>query len=303
MDLGRVPLLKAASWAIHRPTGNLVRPLVSRRSLEETVGGKVVLVTGASSGIGEATARRLGDAGATVLLVARTREKLEELQTAIEAAGGTAEALPCDLIDAGEIDRLAADVLERHGHVEVLVNNAGKSIRRSIDLSYERFHDFERTIQLNYLGPVRLILALLPAMRNRRSGHLVNISSAGVPVRVPRFSGYLASKAALETFSDCIAAEIAADGVHVTAVQMPLVRTPMSSPTKAYQGIPSLSPDQAADRICKAIVHKPRRVGTPYGDLAALADVVSPAALGAIRAAGYRVFPDEAGPDEATPRR
>jgi NAD(P)-dependent dehydrogenase (short-subunit alcohol dehydrogenase family) len=292
MDLGRRPLLKLASWAIHRPTGILLRPLVSHPSLEDVVGGKVVLVTGASSGIGEAAARRLGDAGATVLLVARSREKLEQLQVGIEEAGGEAEALQCDLTDVEDIERLAANVLDRHGHVQVLVNNAGISIRRSIDLSYDRFHDFERTIQLNYLGPVRLILALLPAMRNRKSGHLVNVSSAGVPVRVPRFSAYLASKAALETFSDCIAAEIAADGVHVTSVQMPLVRTPMISPTEVYQSIPSLSADQAADRICKAIVYKPRRIGTPYGEAAALADVVSPGSLGAIRAAGYRLFPD-----------
>jgi NAD(P)-dependent dehydrogenase (short-subunit alcohol dehydrogenase family) len=187
---------------------------------------------------------------------------------------------------------MATEVLDTYDHVDVLVNNAGKSIRRSIHLSYDRFHDFERTMQLNYLGPVRLILGLLPSMRERRSGQIVNVSTTGVYFRVPRFSAYIASKAAIEAFSDCIAAEIGRDGIQVSSIQMPLVRTPMITPTKVYRTMPSLSPEEAADWVCQAIVHRPRRVGTHLGNLAAVADVVSPGPLGAMRSAGYRLFPD-----------
>jgi NAD(P)-dependent dehydrogenase (short-subunit alcohol dehydrogenase family) len=286
---------KAVSGLINRPTGmvgRLVGRLTGAPTLEDAVGGRVVLVTGASSGIGESTARRLGEAGATVLLVARTRERLEEVGADIAERGGHAYVHPCDLSDMDDVERMIAEALERHGHVDVLVNNAGKSIRRSIHLSYDRFHDFERTVQLNYLGPVKLTLAVLPGMRERRSGQIVNVSTTGVYFRVPRFSAYIASKAALEAFSDCIAAELGRDGVQVTSIQMPLVRTPMIEPTKAYRTMPSLSPDQAADWVCEAIVHRPRRVGTHLGNLAALADVVSPAPVGAIRSAGYRLVPD-----------
>jgi NAD(P)-dependent dehydrogenase (short-subunit alcohol dehydrogenase family) len=291
----RLSAPKAVSGIINRPTGvvgRLVGRLTGTQSLEEAVGGKVVLVTGASSGIGEATARRIGEAGGTVLLVARTRERLDELRADIADRGGHAYVLPCDLSDMDDVDRVAARALERHGHVDVLVNNAGKSIRRSIHLSYDRFHDFERTMQLNYLGPVRLTLAMLPGMRERRSGQIVNVSTTGVYFRVPRFSAYIASKAALEAFSDCIAAELGRDGVQVTSIQMPLVRTPMINPTGIYRTMPSLSPDQAADWVCQAIIHRPRRVGTHLGNLAALADVVGPAPMGAIRSAGYHLFPD-----------
>ena len=283
---------KLVSGLINRPTGvvgRLVGRLGGAPSLEEAVRGKLVLVTGASSGIGEATARRLGAAGARVLLVARTRERLEELAAEI---GSGAEAHPCDLSDFDAIDELGAGVLERHGHVDVLVNNAGRSIRRSIHLSYERFHDFERTVQLNYLAPVRLTLALLPSMRERSSGHIVNVTTTGVYFRPPRFSAYIASKAALEAFSDCIAAELSGDGVHVTAIQMPLVRTPMISPTKIYRTMPSLNAEQAAAWVTDAIVHRPRRVGTHLGNLAAVADVVSPGSVTALRSAGYQRMRD-----------
>jgi NAD(P)-dependent dehydrogenase (short-subunit alcohol dehydrogenase family) len=282
---------KIVSGLINRPTGTIGR-LLGRASgapsLEDAVAGRTVLVTGASSGIGEATARRLGEAGAKVLLVARSRDKLEELA----AQAGDAHALPCDLSDMDAIDGLIQRVLADHGHVDVLVNNAGKSIRRSIHLSYDRFHDFERTMQLNYLGPVRLTLGFLPSMRERASGQLINVSTTGVYFRVPRFSAYIASKAALEAFADCIAAEIERDGVQVTSLQMPLVRTPMITPTKVYRTMPSLSPEQAAGWVCQAIVHRPRRVGTHLGNMAAIADVVTPGPAGAMRSAGYRLFPD-----------
>ena len=296
------PLVKRIGGLVSRPAATasriVTRPIGAAawrrrpRSLEDAVGGRVVLITGASSGIGEAAARRIGEAGGKVLLVARSADKLERIGAEIEAAGGTAHAYPCDLTDLEAIDRLAAQVLERHGRVDVLVNNAGRSIRRSIELSYDRFHDFERTMQLNYFAAVRLILRLLPGMRQRRSGHIVNISSAGVQTRVPRFSGYIASKAALDTFSDAVQAEVLDDGVRFTTIHMPLVRTPMISPTKLYDRFPALTPDEAADLITKAIVHRPRRLGPPFGHLAAFADAVSPEIMDAVRNRGYKMFPD-----------
>jgi short-subunit dehydrogenase len=303
MDLTRIRLPRAAVSLLHHPVGiigrhrpfyflNLLDRARGPQTLESAVSGRVVLVTGASSGIGEATARRLAGAGAIVLLVARRADNLEALRAEIARDGGAAEVHPCDLFDTAATEDLTAAVLAGHGRVDVLVNNAGKSIRRSIALSYDRFQDFERTIQLNYLAAVRLTLAFLPGMRGRGDGHIVNVSTAGVPVRVPRFSGYIASKAALEAFSDCVAGEAAHDGVRFTSVQMPLVRTPMIRPTGVYRSFPALTPAQAADRICQAIVHRPRRVGTPYGDLAAMADVFSPASVEAVRSAGYRLSGD-----------
>jgi short-subunit dehydrogenase len=292
----RIPMPQAVSDLINGPTGvagrNIIRRLRRSGGLKDAVRDKVILITGASSGIGEAAARWIGGAGGEVLLVARTREKLEVVRGDIEDRGGTAHVHPCDLSDLDAVGRLADEVLERHGRVDVLVNNAGRSIRRSIDLSYDRFHDFERTMELNYLAPVRLILALLPGMRERRSGHIVNVSTAGVDVRVPRFSAYIASKAALDAFSDCISAEIAQDDVRITSIHMPLVRTPMIEPTKIYRSFPALTPEQAAARICQAIVHRPRRIGTPFGNVAAVADAVSPESLDAVRTAGYQLFPD-----------
>jgi NAD(P)-dependent dehydrogenase (short-subunit alcohol dehydrogenase family) len=187
-------------------------------SLESAVRGRVVLVTGASSGIGKSAAMKIAEAGGTVLLVARTPEKLQATKEQIEAGGGLAYVHPCDLSDMDDIDRMASEVLEQHGHVDILVNNAGRSIRRSIALSYDRPHDFERTMQLNYHGAVRLILRLLPVMRERKSGQIINVSSIGVQTNMPRFSAYVASKAALDAFSRCIASEIIDDDVHITTI-------------------------------------------------------------------------------------
>ena len=153
---------------------------------------------------------------------------------------------PCDLTDIDDIERMANEVLDQHGHVDVLINNAGKSIRRSVNRSYDRFHDYQRTMQLNYFAPVKLILELLPTMRERGTGHIINISTIGLQMNTPRFAAYLASKAALDAFSRSIAPEIIGDGVHVTTVYMPLVRTPMIAPTKIYDRFPTLSPEEAA---------------------------------------------------------
>jgi len=260
-------------------------------ALRRAVAGRVVMVTGASSGIGEAAARRIGDAGATVLLVARGAERLEQLAAELDGAAG-AHAMPCDLSDLEAIDALTERAIAEHGGVDVLVNNAGRSIRRSLELSGDRFHDFERTMQLNYFGAVRLILRLLPSMRERGCGQVINVSSAGVQTRTPRFSAYIASKAALEAFSDAIQAEALADGIRFTTISMPLVRTPMISPTAHYDRFPALSPDEAGQLIAEAIVGRPRRVAPPFAHLVSLADALSPELMDAVRHRGYRMFPD-----------
>ena len=268
------------------------RRLQGNVSLEKAVRGRVVMVTGASSGIGKSAALKIADAGGIVLLVARTPEKLEATKEQIEAGGGIAHIHRCDLSDADDIDRMADEVLEQHGHVDVLVNNAGRSIRRSIALSYDRPHDFERTIQLNYLGSVRLILKLLPVMRERKSGHIINVSSIGVQTNTPRFSAYVASKAALDAFSRSIASEIVDDNVSITAIYMPLVRTPMIGPTKMYDRFPTLTPDEAGDMICDAIIHKPKRIATPLGTLGQVLYAINPKSIDYILNSAYHLFPD-----------
>jgi short-subunit dehydrogenase len=250
--------------------------MISDGALEQSVKGRKVLITGASSGIGKAAAIKVGAAGGTVLLVARRRELLEETKSEIEGRAGVADLFVCDLSDSAEIDQVAAEVLEKHGHVDVLVNNAGRSIRRAISNSYDRFHDFERTMQLNYFGPVKLILNLLPVMRQRGSGHIINVSTAGVQLSAPMFSAYLASKAALDAFARSIRFEVAADGVDLTTVYMPLVRTAMAAPTRMYDTFPALSPEEAADLICQAIRNRPTRVATLLGNLAHVAHAAAP---------------------------
>jgi short-subunit dehydrogenase len=261
-------------------------------SLSKAVREKTVLITGASSGIGEAAARQVGAAGGTLLLVARSADKLETLAGEIEAEGGTAHAYPCDLTDHAAIDEMTARVLSEHGGVDVLVNNAGRSIRRAIDESYDRIHDFERTMELNYFAAVRLILAFLPGMRERKSGQIVNVSTMGVQTRVPRFGAYIASKAALDTLSDSIQAEVSNQGVRLTTIHMPLVRTPMIAPTGIYKNFPALSPDEAAEMIAEALVRRPRRVVPPFGHAAAFADAVTPRMMDTVRNRGFRMFRD-----------
>jgi NAD(P)-dependent dehydrogenase (short-subunit alcohol dehydrogenase family) len=187
---------------------------------------------------------------------------------------------------------MADEVLAEHGHVDVLVNNAGKSIRRSVALSYDRFHDYERTMQLNYFGPVKLILKLLPRMRERKQGHIVNISSIGVQTNTPRFSAYVASKAALDAFSRAIASEMIDDGVTITTIHMPLVRTPMIAPTKLYNRFPTITPEKAADMIGEAIVHRPKRIATPLGTLGQLLYAINPRSMDYVLNTAYQLFPD-----------
>ena len=271
---------------------NLDPDLFKDRSLSAAVRGKVVLITGASSGIGKATAVKVADAGGTVLLVARSIEKLEETKQEIEQAGGIAHIHRCDMSDVEDVERMAEEVLAYHGQVDILVNNAGRSIRRSVGLSYDRFHDYERTIQLNYLGAVRLILALLPSMRARKAGHIINISSIGTQTNPPRFSAYVASKAALDAFSRVIASEVIDDGVHMTTIHMPLVRTPMIAPTRMYDMFPAITPEEAAEMIAGAMVRQPKKVATRLGTFGELLYAVAPTVSDRILSQAYKLFPE-----------
>ena len=293
---GRVGILGGIAQIIeHQIPDEVVRfgrRLQGNASLEKEVSGKVVLVTGASSGIGKSAAMKIADAGGIVLLVARTPEKLEETRDQIADGGGIAHIHRCDLSDVDDIDRMAAEVLAQHGNVDVLINNAGRSIRRSIALSYDRFHDFERTMQLNYFGPVRLILRLLPTMRQRRAGQIINVSSIGVQTNMPRFSAYVASKSALDAFSRCIASEIIDDKVKITTIHMPLVRTPMIAPTKMYDRFPTITPDEAADMLCDAIIYKPKRIATPVGTLGQILYAINPKSIDYVLNSAYHMFPD-----------
>jgi NAD(P)-dependent dehydrogenase (short-subunit alcohol dehydrogenase family) len=271
---------------------NLDPDLFRERSLASAIRGKKILITGASSGIGLETALKIGEAGGEVLLVSRTREKLEEVASQVEEAGGTAHVHPCDLSDLEDIDRLAEEVLEQHGGIDVLVNNAGRSIRRSVARSYDRFHDYERTMQLNYFGALKLILAFLPGMRERKTGHIINVSSIGVQTNTPRFSAYVASKAALDAFSRCAAPECIDDNVKFTTIYMPLVRTPMIAPTDIYNAFPTLTPDEAAVMLTDAMIDKPKRVASRLGTFGEVLYAVSPKTVDIVLNTAYHLFPD-----------
>ena len=261
-------------------------------SLAGKVRNKVVLITGGSSGIGKATALKVAAAGAKVLICARGEEELAATKQDIEEAGGKCWTYRADLSDLAACDALVAHVLKDHGHVDVLVNNAGRSIRRSIALSYDRFHDFERTMQLNYFGALRLVLGLLPKMAERHKGHIVNISSIGVLTNSPRFSAYVASKAALDAFSRCAQAEFSDQGVSFTTINMPLVKTPMIAPTQMYDYVPTLSPDEAADMVIGAIIERPVRIATRLGTFAQILYALAPRMYEIIMNTAFRLFPD-----------
>jgi NAD(P)-dependent dehydrogenase (short-subunit alcohol dehydrogenase family) len=273
---------------------NLDPDLLKDRSFDGAVAGKTVLITGASSGIGRAAAIKIARAGGIPILVARGAEKLEETRQEIEDLGATAYVYTADLSDPDSIDDLVKRVLADHPAIDVLVNNAGRSIRRSIALSYDRFHDFERTIQLNYLGTIKLIMGLLPPMRERKSGLIVNVSSIGVQTSPPRFSAYVASKAALDAWTRVVGSECIGDNVHFTTIHMPLVRTPMIAPTKIYDSFPTISPDEAADLICEAIRAKPKQINTRLGTFGEISYTLFPKAVDQILSAAYKVFPDSA---------
>ncbi len=288
-----VPKLPEYSWRLWDYwERNLDPDLFIDRTLRGKVEGKVVVVTGGTSGIGEATALKMAEAGANVVIVARDPEKAKDTLAKIKAAGGTAKFYSCDLSSLEDCDKLVAAVLKDFGTCHYLVNNAGRSIRRGIANSFERFHDFERTMSLNYFGSLRLIMGFLPSMMKQKGGQIINISSIGVLTQAPRFSAYVASKAALDAFAGCAASEFVDDNIHFTTINMPLVRTPMIAPTKMYNSVPTLSPEQAADLVVEAIVYKPVRIATRLGIAGAVLHAVSPKLTKIILNAAFRMFPD-----------
>jgi len=261
-------------------------------TLRGQVAGKVVLITGGSSGIGLAAAHKIAEAGAVTIICGRDEDKLAEAKKEITDRGFDCITYQADVADMADCDRFVQVLLENHGKVDVLVNNAGRSIRRAIESSYDRFHDFERTMQLNYFGCLRLTMGLLPTMIAQKRGHIINISSIGVLTNAPRFSAYVASKAALEAWTRCASSELSDVGIKFTTINMPLVRTPMIAPTKIYQNVPTLAPEEAADMIAEAIVYKPVRIATRVGVFGQVLHALMPRVAQIVLNTTFRMFPD-----------
>ncbi len=235
----------------------------NRTKLERRLAGKTVLITGASYGIGESLAIALAGSGARLILVARTAEKLAEVKARIEAQGGQAEVVSCDLSKATEVERLLQALHKLPEGVDIVVNNAGKSIRRSIFASLDRLHDFSRTMNLNYFGPVQLLLGLIPGLVARK-GHIINISALNVLlIPMPKWAAYQASKSAFDQWLRSVLPELKAQGVAITTIYLPLVRTRMIEPTEIYRNMPAMTSEQVADLICRAIISQ-RRVYAPW---------------------------------------
>jgi NAD(P)-dependent dehydrogenase (short-subunit alcohol dehydrogenase family) len=296
------PNLHDYAWAIWDYWERHLDPaLFIDRSLKGTVGGKVVLVTGGSSGIGLSASCRFAEAGAITIVCARDAEKLAAAVKEIEdyarehgQKNPQVHSYPVDVANAESCAAFVKLLEEKHGGVDFLVNNAGRSIRRAIESSYDRFHDFERTMQLNYFGALRITMGLLPGMAAKKKGHVVNISSISVLVNAPRFSAYVASKAALDAWTACASSEFADQGITFTTVNMPLVRTPMTAPTKIYDSMPLLQPEEAADMIVQACVDKPVRVATRLGTFGAALHTVAPRVTQIVMNTTFRMFPDSA---------
>ena len=290
-----VPPLEDYAWKLWDYWERHLDPdLFTDRSLRGAVAGKIVLITGAGAGIGKAAALKIAAAGAKVVIVDREEERLNQTSEEAKRAGGAIAAYLCDLTDFARCDEMIKRVLEEHGSVDILINNAGRSIRRAVEHSYDRFHDFERTVQLNYFGALRVTLGLLPAMQRRKAGHVINISSIGVLAHAPRFAAYVASKAAMDAFARCAASEFADDGISFTTVHMPLVRTAMTAPTKIYDHTEMLTPEEAADLIVQAIIEKPERIATRLGMFAEVVHAVAPKVSNIIMNTAYRLFPESA---------
>jgi NAD(P)-dependent dehydrogenase (short-subunit alcohol dehydrogenase family) len=271
---------------------NLDPDLFIDHTLRGTVAGKVVLITGGSSGIGLAAAHKIAEAGAVTIICGRDEDKLAEAKKEINDRGFECITYAADVADMADCDRFVQVLLDNHGGVDVLVNNAGRSIRRAIEASYDRFHDFERTMQLNYFGCLRLTMGLLPKMIAQKRGHIINISSIGVLTNAPRFSAYVASKAALEAWTRCASSELSDVGIKFTTINMPLVRTPMIAPTKIYQNVPTLAPEEAADMIAEAIVYKPVRIATRVGVFGQVLHALMPRVAQIVLNTTFRMFPD-----------
>lgn len=256
--------------------------------------GKHVIITGASSGIGRASAIAVAARGATVFALARNGEALDDLIAEIRAAGGDAHAFTCDVTDSAAVEHTVKDILGRFDHVDYLVNNAGRSIRRSVVASTDRLHDYERVMAVNYFGPVRLVLALLPHWRERRYGHVVNVSSAGVQAASPKYSAYVASKAALDAFTEVVGTETLSDHVTFTTIHMPLVATPMIAPSRRLNPMPPISAEHAAAMVVRGLIDKPPRIDTPVGTLSDLGTYFTPRLTRRILHQLYLGYPDSA---------
>jgi len=262
------------------------------RTLRGRVKNKVVLITGGSSGIGLAAAHKLSAADAITVIVARDEEKLLEAKKEIAAKGHEVVTYSADIADPADCERLMKLIEKNHGGVDILINNAGRSIRRAIENSFDRMHDFERTMSLNYFGALRMTMGVLPSMIKKRKGHVINISSIGVLTNAPRFSAYVASKAALDAFTRCASSEFTDVGISFTTINMPLVRTPMIAPTKIYQNVPTLAPEDAADLIVEAIVYRPVRIATRLGVFGEVLHAVLPRVAQIVMNTTFRMFPD-----------
>jgi NAD(P)-dependent dehydrogenase (short-subunit alcohol dehydrogenase family) len=291
----KVPRLDDYAWRLWDYwERNLDPDLFIDRSLRGHVSGKVVVVTGGSSGIGHATAVMMARAGARVAIVARDESKLAETVREIEEEGGEVKSFSADIAEMEACDAALEKIITKMGPIDILVNNAGRSIRRGIAASYDRFHDFERTMQLNYFGSLRLIMGVLPLMEKKRSGQIINISSIGVLSNAPRFSAYVASKAALDAFSRCASSEFSDTGISFTTINMPLVRTPMIAPTKMYENVPTITPEEAAAMVKQAVIYKPQRIATRLGIFAQVLHAVAPKVSEIIMNSAFRMFPDSA---------
>ena len=287
------PNLKDYAWRLWDYWERHLDPeLFIDRTLKGTVAGKVVLVTGGSSGIGLAAAHKFAEAGATTLICGRDQDKLDEACAEARARGYAFIAYSADIADMADCDRFVQLLIDNHGGVDFLINNAGRSIRRAIESSYDRFHDYERTMQLNYFGCLRVTMGLLPGMVEKRKGHVVNISSIGVLTNAPRFSAYVASKAALDAWTRCASSEFADQGITFTTINMPLVRTPMIAPTKIYNNVPTLAPEEAADMIAQACIFKPVRIATRLGITGQLLHALVPRVAQITMNTSFRMFPD-----------
>jgi NAD(P)-dependent dehydrogenase (short-subunit alcohol dehydrogenase family) len=298
------PALHEYAWKVWDYWERHLDPeLPTPKNLRRVASGKVVLITGASSGIGRAVCQHLAESGATVVGVARSKDKLEEMRKDVEAAGGKAFVYPTDLSDPDSCRALVEKVIANHGRVDILINNAGRSIRRSVLNSLDRFHDFQRTMQLNYFGAVAMILAVVPGMIARRDGHIINITSIGGQTFPPRFAAYVASKNALDGFSRCFAPEVSGEGIDITTIHMPLVRTPMIAPTGMYRNFPTISSDEAAEMVVEAIIKRPHEVSTRVGKFGELVHAVAPGLHHLIMSGAYHMLPDSAGKKEDGERR
>nr|WP_296020476.1 SDR family oxidoreductase [uncultured Acidovorax sp.] len=287
------PNLKDYAWRLWDYWERHLDPeLFIDRTLKGTVAGKVVLVTGGSSGIGLAAAHKFAEAGATTIICGRDQDKLDEACAEAKAKGYQFIAYSADIADMADCDRFVQLLIDNHGGVDFLINNAGRSIRRAIESSYDRFHDYERTMQLNYFGCLRVTMGLLPGMVEKRKGHVVNISSIGVLTNAPRFSAYVASKAALDAWTRCASSEFADQGITFTTINMPLVRTPMIAPTKIYNNVPTLSPEEAADMIAQACIFKPVRIATRLGITGQILHALVPRVAQITMNTSFRMFPD-----------